>query len=195
MGDISSGDIESAPVLIDVERSDAPVSVVVQPTFFSIQGIGAQTPIPIYGIYADGTNLYLSNSTQTVLVSNNTAIATVGGGEHVPNGINHCVGNSNDLGHRDCPSARARAGDHQCFNEQGHSGSNSSYGQRLKFWLSSRKRVFGVGQQKRHINQPLDSDPNRCDGPPRFDVGGGISETERRSEQQLSIYNCHSVHH
>ncbi|HZR28357.1 MAG TPA: IPT/TIG domain-containing protein [Terriglobales bacterium] len=79
VGSAPSGYVESAPVLIDVERSDAPVSITVQPTFFTVQGIGSQTPIPIYGTYADGTNLYLSNSTQTGLVSANTTIATVSG--------------------------------------------------------------------------------------------------------------------
>lgn len=79
IGSNSSGDLESAPILIDVERQDAPLSITIQPTFFSIRGIGAQTPIPVYGTYADGTNLNLSYSTQTGVVSNNTAIATVSG--------------------------------------------------------------------------------------------------------------------
>jgi hypothetical protein len=72
-------------VQIDVERQDAPVPITVQSsvslpaTFYKLQGIGSQMPIAIYGTYADGTKLYLSNSTQTGLVSNNTAIATVSG--------------------------------------------------------------------------------------------------------------------
>ena len=79
VGGAPSGLVESNTVLIDVERQDAPVSIVVEPQFFNIQGIAGRIPIPIHGVYADGTSLYLSNSTQTGVVSANTAIATVSG--------------------------------------------------------------------------------------------------------------------
>jgi hypothetical protein len=72
-----SGDVESAPVFIDIERPDGPVSITVHPTYIKLQGIGSQMPIQIFGTYADGTKLYLSNSTQTGLVSQSTGIATV----------------------------------------------------------------------------------------------------------------------
>jgi hypothetical protein len=71
-----SGDVESAPVLIDIERPDAPVSIKVSPTYLKLQGIGSQMPIQVVGTYADGAKLYLSNSTQTGLVSQSTRIAT-----------------------------------------------------------------------------------------------------------------------
>jgi hypothetical protein len=79
VGSNSAGDVESAPVLIDVERQDAPVSITVNPTSTKLFGIGSQQPLQIFGTYADGTNLFLSNSTLTQLVSSNTAVATVTG--------------------------------------------------------------------------------------------------------------------
>jgi hypothetical protein len=82
-----SGDVESAPVLIDIERPDAPVSITVNLTYLRLQGIGSQMPIHVFGTYADGTNLYLSNSTQTGLVSQSTRIATVSGASSSGPGI------------------------------------------------------------------------------------------------------------
>lgn len=79
IGSNSSGDVESAPVLIDVERQDAPVSITVSPTTAKLFGVGSQQPLQIFGTYADGTNLFLSNSTLTQLVSSNTPVATVTG--------------------------------------------------------------------------------------------------------------------
>lgn len=79
MGFTSGSDVEAAPVFVDVERPDAPVSISVIPLNSNLPGIGSQLPIQVSGTYADGTNLFLANSTQTVLVSNNNAIATVSG--------------------------------------------------------------------------------------------------------------------
>jgi hypothetical protein len=79
IGSTSSGDVESAPVLIDIERPDGPISIAVQPTYLKLQGIGGQMPIQVFGTYADGAKLFLSKSTQTGLVSQNTAIAKVSG--------------------------------------------------------------------------------------------------------------------
>lgn len=44
-------------------------------------------PIHVFGTYADGTKLYLSNSTQTGLVSQSTGIATVSGASSSGPGI------------------------------------------------------------------------------------------------------------
>jgi len=79
VGSNSSGDVESAPVLIDVEREDAPVSVTVNPANFQLFGVGSQLPLQIFGKYGDGARLFLSNSTLTQLVSSDTAVATVNG--------------------------------------------------------------------------------------------------------------------
>lgn len=79
VGSNSSGDVGSASVLIDVERQDAPVSIIVNPTSTKLFGVGSQQPLQIFGTYADGTKLFLSNSTLTQLVSSNTPVATVTG--------------------------------------------------------------------------------------------------------------------
>ncbi len=79
VGGNSSGDVESIPVLIDVERQDAPVSITATPANAQLFGVGSQQPLQIFGTYADGTNLFLSNSTLTQLVSSNTPVATVTG--------------------------------------------------------------------------------------------------------------------
>ena len=57
VGGAPSGLVESNTVLIDVERQDAPVSVTVEPQFFSIQGIAGRMPIAVNGMYADGPSL------------------------------------------------------------------------------------------------------------------------------------------
>ena len=79
VGSNSSGDVESAPVLIDVERQDAPISITAAPANAQLFGVGSQQPLQIFGMYADGTKLFLSNSTLTQLVSSDTAVATVSG--------------------------------------------------------------------------------------------------------------------
>jgi hypothetical protein len=64
-GATASGDVEAAPVQVDVERQDAPISLTIQPTFLQLESIGDQLPISVWGTYADGTKLFLSNSLQT----------------------------------------------------------------------------------------------------------------------------------
>jgi hypothetical protein len=64
VGFTSSGDVEAAPVLIDVERAGYPISLTVQPVALQLRGAGDQTPISVWGTYGDGTKLFLSNSTE-----------------------------------------------------------------------------------------------------------------------------------
>ncbi len=64
VGFTSSGDVEAAPVLIDVERAGYPISLTVQPVALQLRGAGDQTPISVWGTYGDGTKLVLSNSTE-----------------------------------------------------------------------------------------------------------------------------------
>jgi hypothetical protein len=71
--------VGSAPVLIDVERQDAPISITAAPANAQLFGVGSQQPLQIFGKYGDGANLFLSNSALTQLVSSDTAVATVSG--------------------------------------------------------------------------------------------------------------------
>src|ERR1700677_3728039 len=50
-----SGDVESVPGQIDVERKDAPVSISAKPTFVTISKIGATQPSNVQGTFADGS--------------------------------------------------------------------------------------------------------------------------------------------
>ena len=79
VGYTTSSDVEAAPVLIDVERADAPTSLTIQPISLQLQGAGDQVPISVWGTYSDGTNLFLSNSTQLSYNSNAKTVATVSG--------------------------------------------------------------------------------------------------------------------
>jgi IPT/TIG domain len=79
VGYTSSGDVEADPVPLDIERADLPVSLTVQPPSIQLQGVGDSTPISVWGTFADGTALLLSNSTELTYNSNNQAIATVSG--------------------------------------------------------------------------------------------------------------------
>jgi hypothetical protein len=78
IGATASGDVEAAPVMVDIERQDAPVSITAQPLVMNLQAVGQQAPISVWGTYADGTQLFISNSPQTHYKSANTQIATVG---------------------------------------------------------------------------------------------------------------------
>ena len=79
MGFTSSGDVEAAPVLIDVEPQYLPIGLTVQPVSLQLQGAGDQTPISVWATYSDLSTLNLSNSTELSFQSNNTAIVTASG--------------------------------------------------------------------------------------------------------------------
>ncbi len=78
IGFTSGRDVESAPVLIDVERADTPYLLTVLPVLV-FQGAGEHEPIEVWGTYRDGTKLWLSNSTKLSYHSNDTSIVTVSG--------------------------------------------------------------------------------------------------------------------
>jgi hypothetical protein len=71
IGATASGDVEAAPVSVDIERQDAPVSITAQPLVMNFQAVGQQVPINVWGTYADGTQLFISNSPQTHYTSAN----------------------------------------------------------------------------------------------------------------------------
>jgi len=75
-GGTASGDVEAAPVLIDVERADLPVSLSIQPPSVQLNGVGDQAPLSIWGTFNDGTTLFLSNSSSLNLSLGNRSVAT-----------------------------------------------------------------------------------------------------------------------
>jgi hypothetical protein len=70
VGGTASGQIiYSAPVSIDVERSDAPLSLTVQPTMLQM-AIGNSTGLRVLGKYGDGSTVDLTGSSSTSYASN-----------------------------------------------------------------------------------------------------------------------------
>jgi hypothetical protein len=75
-GNNASGDVESAPVAIDVEPQYlGGISIV--PTVLTLNSIGDQYPLRVIGTYSNGTKLDVTQSTQLSYSSYNTQIATV----------------------------------------------------------------------------------------------------------------------
>jgi hypothetical protein len=76
VGTNASGDVESAPVAIDVEPQYlGAISII--PTVLTLNSIGDQYPLHVIGTYSDGTSLDVTQSTQLSYSSYNTQIATV----------------------------------------------------------------------------------------------------------------------
>ncbi|HTU47120.1 MAG TPA: Ig-like domain-containing protein, partial [Bryobacteraceae bacterium] len=64
------------PVTIDIERFDRLLSLSITPETINMQ-VGDQSALTVDGVYADGSMINLSNSTQTSFVSESPNIATV----------------------------------------------------------------------------------------------------------------------
>jgi len=73
----ASGDVESAPVAIDVEPQFVPTSIVANPPWLNLNSIGDQFPIRVIGTFVDGSTLDVTGSSRTVFTSNNTQVASV----------------------------------------------------------------------------------------------------------------------
>lgn len=74
----SSGTLDaSAEVTLDVERTDRPVSLRVDPSSMHFQHVGQSLPLNVTGVYADGSWHGLTRSSLLQMTSSNTAIATV----------------------------------------------------------------------------------------------------------------------
>lgn len=73
----ASGDVESAPVAIDVEPKFVPTGIVANPPWLNLVAIGDQYPIRVIGTFVDGSTLDVTGSSRTVFSSNNTQVATV----------------------------------------------------------------------------------------------------------------------
>ena len=84
VGTNSTGDVESAPVVIDVEWPYYPTAITTNPPVLALDLIGDQMPIRVQGTFnnpgANGvTTLDITNSTQITYSSNNPQVATVNG--------------------------------------------------------------------------------------------------------------------
>jgi hypothetical protein len=77
VGSNSGGIVASDPIAIDIERPDDPVKLWAEPLLLSFKGVGAQRGIIVYGTFADGTGLIISESSKTLYLSDNTQVATV----------------------------------------------------------------------------------------------------------------------
>jgi len=76
--DSSSGVLQTSyDVTLDVERTDSPVSLRVDPPSMHFQHVGQSLPLNVTGVYADGSWHGLTRSSLLQMTSSNTAIATV----------------------------------------------------------------------------------------------------------------------
>src|SRR5260370_29848092 len=83
MGATASGQsVQSATILIDVERPDMPVklSALMEQIFF--EAVGEQSPVIVLGTFSDGKVFDLTNSSNLAYSSNNPSVASV-----VANGV------------------------------------------------------------------------------------------------------------
>jgi hypothetical protein len=76
----------SYDVVLDVERTDSPVSLRVDPPSFHIQE-GQSLPVRVVGVYADGSWQGLTQSSRLQLTSSNAAVATVQNGVVTATGV------------------------------------------------------------------------------------------------------------
>lgn len=77
IGTNASGDIESAPVAIDIEPQSSPVGITAGPPWMVLNLVGDQMPVRVIGTFSDGSTLDMTASSQTSYTSNNTQVATV----------------------------------------------------------------------------------------------------------------------
>jgi hypothetical protein len=77
VGTNASGDVESAPLAIDVEPQFYPASISAQPSTLTLNSVGDQFPVRIVGNFNDGSTLDVTHSTRVTYTSNNTQVATV----------------------------------------------------------------------------------------------------------------------
>lgn len=86
-GTDSSGTLDSsASVTLDVERTDTPVSLRVDPPSMHFAYLGQSLPLTVIGVYADGSWHGLTQSSILQISSTNTAVATASGGSITASG-------------------------------------------------------------------------------------------------------------
>jgi hypothetical protein len=77
----SSGDLQtSAELMLDVERTDAPVSLRVDPPSMHFQHVGQSLSLKVTGVYADGSWHGLTHSPLLQMTSSDRAVAKITNG-------------------------------------------------------------------------------------------------------------------
>jgi hypothetical protein len=77
-GVTAQGDlVGSQAVAFDVERPDSPTQITPEPRTIAFESQGEQLPIRIWGTFADGSYLDLTDSSSMAYASSNTGVATV----------------------------------------------------------------------------------------------------------------------
>jgi hypothetical protein len=77
-GVTAQGDlVGSLAVAIDVERLDSPTQIMPEPRTIAFESQGEQLPIRIWGTFADGSYLDLTDSSSMAYASSNTGVAAV----------------------------------------------------------------------------------------------------------------------
>src|ERR1035437_1987583 len=77
--DTTGAETDSAPIIVDVERSDAPVNVTTDIPSIGHLYVGGKTGLRVIGTYSDGSIFEMTKSTQTTYVSQSPTIVTVSG--------------------------------------------------------------------------------------------------------------------
>jgi hypothetical protein len=80
IGGWGSEPVYSRPVHLDIERPDAPLGITSDFSTLDLQP-GDEIPLEIKGVFRDGANLWLTESTRTFYKSAGPSVATVNGGE------------------------------------------------------------------------------------------------------------------
>jgi Bacterial Ig-like domain (group 2) len=77
-GTTASGQaVEAAPVLIDIERPEFPVSLKINLAKLIFQTVGQAVPLSVFATFSDGTVVDVSESSYLTFVSSNPHVATV----------------------------------------------------------------------------------------------------------------------
>lgn len=76
-GRMSGGDLESEAVTIDVERSEEPVRVWIEPSSIQFEHVGDRIPVRVLGTFADGSQQELTKSSKTNFISADPRVARV----------------------------------------------------------------------------------------------------------------------
>ena len=77
MGTMSGGEMESQAVTVDVERSDEPARIWIEPSAIASIHPGERIPVRVLGAFADSSQEELTKSSKTIFTSADPQVATV----------------------------------------------------------------------------------------------------------------------
>jgi hypothetical protein len=80
MGRTSDGIVESNAIVLDVERSDEPTRIWVEPSIIHFTHVGDQIPVRVLGAFADGSQTELTRSSNTIFTSADPRVASITAG-------------------------------------------------------------------------------------------------------------------